>query len=205
MVPTSGTPPVPPDTQTDSLSRSLDDHELKYRSLLQEIAKGNESALTEFYRSFESRIYAFTNIRLNDSHEAADLLNDIMWEIWRSAGKYEGRSSVSTWVFGIAHHRVIDRIRSKSKHRMEPLEVTATEESEEDLYDLLTQKQLGTHMHHCLDKLSLDQRQTVHMAFFEDLSYREIGEIVGSPEGTIKARMFHAKQALKRCLTRRIR
>ncbi len=205
MLPPSGTPQVRPDEQTDSVSRSIDTHELKYRSLLQEMASGNEKALAEFYRSFETRIYAFAKIRLNDSHEAADLLNDIMWEIWRGAGKYEGRSSVSTWVFGIAHHKVIDRIRSKSKHVMEPLENTDTEASNEDLHDLLTQKQLGTHLHYCIEKLSTDQRQTVHLAFFEDLSYREIGGIVGRPEGTIKARMFHAKQALKRCLARRIR
>ena len=205
MLPPSGTPQVRPNVQTDSVSRPTDTHELKYCSLLQEMASGSEKALTEFYRSFEARIYAFANIRLNDSHEAADLLNEIMWEIWRGAGKYEGRSSVSTWVFGIAHHKIIDRIRSKSRHEMEPLEAGFPAESDQDLDDLLTQKQLGKHLGHCIDTLSADHRQTVHLAFFEDLSYREIGEIVGSPEGTIKARMFHAKQVLKRCLARRIR
>jgi len=112
---------------------------------------------------------------------------------------------VTTWVFGIAHHKAIDRIRRSGKHRLETLESTVEEKSDYDLDDILTQKQLGTHIQQCMDKLSSDHRQTVHLAFFEDLSYREIGEIVGSPEGTIKARMFHAKQALKRCLARRLR
>ena len=66
------------------------------------------------------------------------------------------------------------------------------------------QKQLGEHIQYCIGKLSPTQRQTVHLAFFEDLSYKEIGGILGNPEGTIKARMFHAKQALKRCLQRRM-
>ena len=205
MIPPAGNPHLTPDAQTDTLSRPTDNHELQDRALLKQMACGNEMALTEFYRSFEARIYAFANIRLNDSHEAADLLNEIMWEVWRGAGKFEGRSSVSTWVFGITHHKVIDHIRRKSKHVMEPLEVTDTEQSDYDLDDLLSQKQLGKHLGSCMDKLSADQRQTVHLAFFEDLSYREIGTIVGSPEGTIKARMFHAKQVLKRCLARRIR
>ena len=174
------------------------------RILLERIAQGDESSLTEFYRTFESRIYAFVKIRLNDSHEAADLLNEIMWEVWRSAKTFKGNSTLTTWVFGIAHHKVVDRLRSKGKHAWEPLESTATQEAEGDLDEILNQKQLGQHIHYCMDKLSPDQRQTVYLAFFEDLSYREIGEIVGSPEGTIKARMFHAKQALKRCLGRRV-
>ena len=176
-----------------------------YRKLIDQIAQGHEAALAEFYRIFESRIYAFAKIRLNDSHEAADLLNEVMWEVWRSAGRYEGRSSVTTWIFGIAHHKVVDRIRSTSKYQGETLEVTANEESDQDLEVLITQKQMGDHLRHCMERLSDDHRQIVHLTFFEDLSYREISEIVGSPEGTLKARLFHAKQALKRCLSRRIK
>ncbi len=199
------TPHVTSAPDTDSLNSDREDQESKYRALLHQMALGKEAALTEFYHTFEAKIYAFVKIRLNDSHDAADLLNDIMWEIWRGAGKFEGRSSVTTWVFGIARHKVIDRIRNRGKHPVEPLEVTTEKESDYDLEGIIVQKEMGEHLQHCLQKLSPDHHQTVHLAFFEDLSYREIGEIVGSPEGTIKARMFHAKQALKRCLARRIR
>jgi RNA polymerase sigma-70 factor (ECF subfamily) len=85
---------------------SQENHE-QYQSLLQKMAQGSEAALAEFYCIFESKIFAFANIRLNDSQEASDLLNDVMWEVWRGAGRFEGRSSVTTWVFGIAHHKVI--------------------------------------------------------------------------------------------------
>lgn len=169
------------------------------------MAQGQEAALVAFYRIFEPKIFAFAKIRLNDSQEAADLLHEVMWEIWRSAGRYEGRSSVTSWVFGIAHHKVIDRIRSTSRHQAEPLETAPELESDQDLELLITQKQMGEHLQRCIDGLSDDHRQVVHLAFFEDLSYREISEIVGSPEGTLKARMFHAKQALKRCLSRRLK
>lgn len=187
------------------MRRATENQELSYRSLLHQISQGNESALEELYRAFESKIFAFITIRLNDFHEAADLLNEVMWEVWRSAGRFEGRSSVSSWIFGIANHKILDRIRSKMRHPTEELNETDTYESDIDLEALVGQKQLGEHLQSCMKKLSEDQRQVVHLAFFEDLSYREIGEISGSPEGTIKARMFHAKQALKRCLSRRIK
>ncbi len=181
------------------------DKEDEYRGLISQMAQGKEAALMSFYRIFEPKIFAFSKIRLNDSQEAADLLHEVMWEIWRSAGRFEGRSSVTSWVFGIAHHKVIDRIRSKSRHQAEPLETAPEIESDQDLEVLITKKQMGEHLQRCLERLSDDHRQVVHLAFFEDLSYREISEIVGSPEGTLKARMFHAKQALKRCLSRRIK
>ena len=176
-----------------------------HRSLLEQIAHGSEKALTEFYEAFQQKIYAFAKIRLNDSHDAADLLNEVMWEVWRGAHRFEGRSSVTTWAFGIANYKIIDRLRSRGKVIMEELESTVAEESDQDLDDMMTQKQLGEHLRRCMEKLSDEQRQVVHLAFFEDLSYREISEIVGNPEGTIKARMLHAKQALKRCLARRIK
>jgi len=52
----------------------------------------------------------------------------------------------------------------------------------------------------CIERLSEDHRMVVHLAFYEDMSYTEIAEIAASPVGTIKTRMFHAKQSLKRCL-----
>ena len=52
----------------------------------------------------------------------------------------------------------------------------------------------------CLDKLPDVQRLVLHMAFFEELSYARIGEVMDRPEGTIKTRVYHAKQAMKKCL-----
>ena len=86
------------------------DHDSYNRTLLEQMAQGSEKALTEFYKAFEPRIFAFAKIRLNDSYEAADLLNEVMWEVWRGANRFEGRSSVATWVFGIANYKILDRL-----------------------------------------------------------------------------------------------
>ncbi len=193
----------------DSLRKQMEHTRSKdndhHQALITKMARGSEEALSEFYRIFEKKIYAFVQIRLNDSHDATDLLNEIMWEVWKGAARFEGRSAVTSWVFGIAHHKIVDRIRSKTRHPTEQLETIESYESDLDLETLVGKRQLGSHIQHCMEKLSHEQRQVVHFAFFEDFSYREISEIVGSPEGTIKARMFHAKQALKRCLARRLK
>ena len=84
------------------------------KDLLQRIADGDEDALGAFYRLFEGRIYRFALSRLNDVFDAADILNEVMFEVWRGAARFEGRSAVSSWVLGIAHHKTIDRLRKRT-------------------------------------------------------------------------------------------
>ena len=175
------------------------------RSLLRQMATGNEQALIEFYHTFESKIYAFALNRFNDSHEAADLLHEVMWEIWRNAGRFEGRSPVLSWVFGIVHHKVIDRFRASGKYNTEELDPEMPEDPQHTLDEIVNEKEEGEHLHHCVGELSDVHREVVHLAFFEDLSQKAISDIIDCPEGTVRARMFYAKRALKRCLESRMK
>lgn len=177
------------------------------RLLLQQIAAGSESALEEFYRLFESRVYAFALNRLNDPHDAADILNEAMLAVWRSAGHYEGRSKVLTWLLGIVHHKVCDRLRQRAKHSLvETVEVDPDipDEDANDALQVLDNADHAKVIQQCMDKLSDAHRLVVHLAFFEELHYAEIAQIVDCPEGTVKTRMFHAKQSLKHCLAQSI-
>jgi len=129
-----------------------------YCALIYQMAQGDEAALTEFYQIFEARVYAFVKKKLNDPADAADLLNTVMLEIWKSASRFEGRSRVTTWVFGIAHNRVIDRLRSKIKHEkgreyMEDLESVIADESEQGLDKIISQKEIASYLNHCMERL----------------------------------------------------
>ncbi len=63
----------------------------------------------------------------------------------------------------------------------------------------------SAHIRDCLKTLKPEHRSAVELAFFEDMSYREIAEVAGVPEGTAKTRVFHAKKLLLHCLKRRIK
>ena len=76
--------------------------------LLEQIATGDKSAFTAFYRDLEKPVFRFIRSKLNDQHEASDILHEVFMEVWRSAGKFEGRSSVKTWLFGIAYRKTMD-------------------------------------------------------------------------------------------------
>ena len=81
------------------------------QQLLLEIAVGSQSAMEQLYQNFESRLYHFALNRLHDNFEAADVVNEVMLQVWRGAGRFQGRSKVSTWIFGIAHNKIVDRLR----------------------------------------------------------------------------------------------
>jgi RNA polymerase sigma-70 factor (ECF subfamily) len=169
--------------------------------LLRRIAQGDETAIADFYRLYESRIYRFVLSRLNDSFEAADILNEVMLEVWRGAGRFEGRSKVSTWVFGIARNKTIDRLRRKNPGKTVELEPDIAEDESPGPFDILSAAEDADHVRHCVEQLSESHREVVHLAFFEDLTYREIAIVANCPEGTVKTRMYHAKKALQRCLS----
>ncbi|MCR4333003.1 MAG: sigma-70 family RNA polymerase sigma factor [Sulfuricaulis sp.] len=169
-------------------------------SLLTRIASGNETALREFYQAFHGRVYAFAIKRLRDPADAADVLNEVMLEVWRSAARYEGRSRALTWVLGITHHKTIDNLRRRKNYPQDELDVEIEDENSPTALDALAGAEDAAQLRRCLEGLSDAHRLIVHLAFFEDLPYEEIAKVADCPIGTVKTRMFHAKRRLKRCL-----
>ncbi|MEP5701248.1 MAG: sigma-70 family RNA polymerase sigma factor, partial [Sneathiella sp.] len=174
---------------------------LEDAELLNLVKTKDQSAFDEFYRRFEKKVYHFIRQKLNDPFEAYDILHEVFMEVWRQAERFEGRSKVSTWVFGIAFNKSVDRLR-KRKHDQLDEEKHETIADEEGLspMELVNATEEATFLQKCVEALSEAQRVVVQLAFFEDMSYPEIAAIIERPEGTVKTRIFHAKQALKRCV-----
>lgn len=180
----------------------MDTGEEQSRSLLEQMADGSEPALEEFYRTFESRIYAFVLSRVNNPHAAGDILNEVMWAIWRGAGNYKGQSKVLTWTFGIAHHKILDHFRAQGRAPAEDLDPEMPEMSGHDVITDLERFQESEHIRKALGELNENHRQILHLAFFEGLSGKEISEIFGCPEATVRTRIHYAKKSLKQSLAK---
>lgn len=169
-------------------------------NLLSRMAAGSETALREFYEKFHRPVYAFALKRLREPADAADVLNAVMLEVWRSAGRFEGRSKPLTWVLGIAHHKTIDNLRRRNHPAQEELDADMPDEDSPTAVDTLARAEDAVLLRRCLDRLSDAHRQIMHLAYFEDLSCEEISEIAACPVGTVKTRMFHARRLLRHCL-----
>ena len=170
-------------------------------AMLDRIATGSQAALEDFYHAYEHSVYRYAHLKLNDPHEAADILNEVMLEVWNGAQRFEGRSKVSTWVLGIARHKILDRQRAR---RPDTTDVDAREDLEDtgspDPVDLSAADEQAEEIRRCLQELSDRQREVVYLTYYQGLSYPEIAVIADCPEGTVKTRMFHARKVLQRCL-----
>lgn len=171
--------------------------------LMRQIAKGDKRAFAKLYRELETPTLRFIQSRLNDPFEANDILHDVFMEIWRSAGKFEGRSMVRTWVFGIAYRKTMDAFRKKKRVEVWS-DIPEQPDPSESADMVLNATQEARHLRSCIDCLSSEHRLAISLAFYEDMTYEEIAEVAGVPSGTIKSRVFHAKKLLLQCLKARV-
>ena len=178
------------------------------QALMARIADGDDDAMSQLYLDHESSIYAYAMKKLNDSQAAADIVHDVMIAIWKGASGYQGRASLRSWILGIAHNKIVDHIRKSVRHDADELDESMNQTEDDSIeaspVEMVQAAENNKFLQYCLEKLSDLHKQVVHLAFFEDLGYAEIAEIIGKPEGTVKTRMFHARQALKRCLQGKI-
>ncbi len=168
------------------------------------MAGGDRTAFAAFYRSLEKPVYRFILSKMNDPHESPTYSTSVFMDVWRSAGKFEGRSTVKTWVFGIAYRKTMDYFRRTSRTDVTD-EIAEMVDDRPDGEACLLAAQNAAHVRFCLDELKPGHKAAVEMAFFEDMTYGEIAGAAGVPEGTIKTRIFHAKKLLLHCLEGRLK
>ena len=171
--------------------------------LLGRIERADEAAFRELYRAFSRRLYAYVLRQLGDPAQAEEIVADSLYEVWKAPTRFRGDAQFSTWLIGIARNKVLMAFRSrKPDSRHEDLDDIAETLAADDgsAFDLLASAQRREGVRHCMDKLSDDHRECVHLVFYEGMSLSEVAQVQGCPEGTVKTRLFHARQKLKNCL-----
>lgn len=172
------------------------------RVLLEATARGDKGAMRRLYLRHHDSLYRFIRMRCDDDATARDVVHDAMLAVWRSAGRFGGKSSVRTWIFAIARNKLVDRVRRSSQLSFTD-EVPETPDDAPDPEAVIAAAQDARRVRICLDRLKKVQIAVIRLAFFDELPYDQIAEIEGVPLGTVKTRVFHAKQALMHCLGRR--
>ncbi|MBV8563891.1 MAG: sigma-70 family RNA polymerase sigma factor [Methylobacteriaceae bacterium] len=170
-------------------------------TLIARIAAGDRVAMEAFYGRHHVRVFRFV-VRLVARRDVAeDVLSEAFLEVWRLAGRFEGRSSATTWLMAIARNKALTEMRRRP---MEPLD-EARAETIPDLGDdpeqALQTKGRDRILRHCLSALSPEHREIIDLVYYHEKSVREVSEIVGIPENTVKTRMFYARKHLNALVT----
>ena len=167
--------------------------------LLEKIAAGNKDAFATLYLSYQPRLIKFcSRILRNDVALAADIVDEALIEVWKSAGSFSGRSQPSTWIHSITRYRLIGYLR-KNK------ELLRDDNSDWDNFEdkaLLPDEEMvlserNKNIVDSLHKLSDKHREVIELVYFKELSIKEIAKMLDISENTVKTRMFYARSKLK--------
>lgn len=179
------------------VARMQDDQELLRRVVL-----GDKDAMRLLYERHHSTLFAFLRGRGADAQMASDALQDAMLDVWRTASRYSGKASVKTWIFTIARNKLMDRMRKGARLSLvEDLPESADPAPDPEAVAMASNDTMR--VRDCLAKLKPGHLSVIRLAFYEDMTYAEIGAIENLPEGTVKTRIYHAKKLLMKCLGRR--
>jgi RNA polymerase sigma-70 factor, ECF subfamily len=177
-----------------SEDHTIDPEVLSDWSLVKGVAARDERAFTVLYGRYSVAIYNYLVHMIYDPLVAEDLLQEIFFSIWKGAGRFRGQSSVKTWMYRIAHHQTVSWLR---QHRriLDPrlTEINSSEHEPEDSYETSSSRQA---LRDALSHLSADHKEVLELAFFHNMSYIEIAEIMRCPIGTVKSRMSYAKRRI---------
>jgi RNA polymerase sigma-70 factor (ECF subfamily) len=164
--------------------------------LIQAIGRGDTRALEQLYQRHGLALLSYLTGQVGDVALAEELLQDVMLAVWQGAAAFRGESRVTTWLLAIARRRAITA-RQKPRLASVPLIEDAPAAGPGPLESLVHQDEQAA-IRAALDHLPLDQRETLELIFFHELSGPEAAAVLGVAPGTIKSRLNRAKTLLQR-------
>ena len=182
-----------------SPERLDEDHE---RSLINLIAAGDIEAFKTLHRAYQRRLFAYSMKMLDDAGAAEELTSDVMLEVWKQARQFKGKSKLSTWIFGIAHHKALNARRRRGQRIDVAMEQAQTSvDPRPDPEQSAERRDMLRRLETALGTLSLDHREAIELTFYHEFSYEEIAQIMNCPVNTVKTRMFYAKKKIRETLS----
>jgi RNA polymerase sigma-70 factor (ECF subfamily) len=169
-------------------------------ALIGRIASGDRLAMQVLFARHHVRVYRFVLRLVRDEWKAEDLISEVFLDVWRQADRFEGRSTVSTWLLAIARFKALSALRRKPDEELDDESAAAIEDDADDPEMALAKKDRSAVIRKCLTGLSTEHREIIDLVYYHEKSVEEVAEIVGIPENTVKTRMFYARKKLAEML-----
>ena len=191
------------DTEQGNASQQRgEDHEL-----VALVAEKDKKAFEQLYKRYYHRVFQFAFRMVKDRQVVEEVVDDTLFAVWKSAGNFQGRSAVSTWIFGIAYRRSLKALESGRRHQgveanLERVHAEMDLHPDTDPAAAALSRDLHAQLKVGIDQLSDDHRAVMLLTIM-GYNYTEIAAVVDCPANTVKTRMFHARRNLKGLLTDR--
>ncbi len=164
-------------------------------ALLDAVARREERAFDVLYHRYNVSLYNYILRLIHRSHVAEEILQEVFLAVWEGAKDFKGKSKVKTWLFRIAHYQAVSWLRRKREVLTHDGELPDHPVPPRTESRVIATWQTNK-VHAALDKLSPEHRAVLELAFFYEMSYAEIAEVLDCPVGTVKSRMSYARRNL---------
>ncbi|HKC26334.1 MAG TPA: sigma-70 family RNA polymerase sigma factor [Thermoanaerobaculia bacterium] len=187
--------------------------ELADADVVRRILAGDADLFGVLVDRYRVRLFRFIQRFTNDAEDARDVTQDVFLKVYGALDSYDSKYKFSTWLFRIAGNAAIDHLRRR-RIRALPLDLPPDEEGSErrvdpkelrpDPYEDLARRRLRTALDAAIERLPDDYRELISLRHYGELPYEEIAELKGMPLGTVKNKLFRARQALRDLLPRNV-
>jgi RNA polymerase sigma-70 factor, ECF subfamily len=189
-------------------------------SIVAELKAGSEDAYSWLITQFHQPIYSLVYRILDDPADAPDTVQEVFLKVFKGIKRFNGESSLKTWIYRIALHEASNRRRWWFRHKGRELSIEPTVEDTESgttaVRDTLVdegaspleqvmQTQVRAKVEETLKELSEPYRTTVILRDIEELSYEQIAEVMEVSLGTVKSRLVRGRDALKKRLVKHLK
>lgn len=175
----------------------------RLEDLLVAVARGDREAYGVVFDRMSGPVYGLARRVLRDASQSEEVAQEVLLAVWTTAARFdESRGSGTAWIMMMAHRRAVDRVRSEQSaadrhHRFGSREIEPEYDSVAEAVEMTLDREA---VRHCLEALTEIQRQSVTLAYYQGLSYREVSEQLKLPLGTVKTRMRDGLIRMRDCL-----
>jgi RNA polymerase sigma-70 factor (ECF subfamily) len=174
-------------------------------NLIGRITKKDQQAFESLYYRYHQRLARFIYRMGGRSEFLEEIINDTLYVVWCKAETFNAGAKPSTWIFGIAYNKTLKSLKAQYRQQpefdselMETLENTLIADVRSDTEKIELENWFAC----AFEELPPEQRATIELTFYHDMSYQEIAVLMQCSENTVKTRMFHARKKLQAILPR---
>ena len=173
------------------------------RQLLKRIAGGDRQALTELYARYQRLLFNYLLQLTPDYGLAEELFQDTLVAVWKSASSFGGRSSVQTWLIGVARRQAHNTLRQRKISLVNESELEGLADVGPEAEDFTLASIARDELVEAFKQLGSVHRGVLVLILVQELSYEETAAALNVPVGTVKSRLSNAKRLLRALLVTR--
>jgi RNA polymerase sigma-70 factor, ECF subfamily len=167
------------------------------------VANGDmTTALTLVMQRHGTAVYSYCREGLRDEALAEDVQQQVFVHAFRDLPKFRGRARLRTWLLAIAHHRMLDAVKSRSRAQahLEDDDPAAVADPRPPASESIDEKRLHAALLHCLEELDGRQRSVLLLRYQQELTFEEMAYVCRKKPGTLQAQVNRALPRLKKCI-----